>query len=513
MVVPATVGVHSQSSLAVDKTSREVPSEEVDPDSNSLILAPPSNLPIEDSRQGSLNMEHQLKESSTTMPSSSSDLNPANSGNINDDGKEGAGYGRDSPPAQKVRFSEGTTLFRESSQSNMPVSIQPPPAGEYSPHPYHHHYPPRPPSSDDAPSPSILITNKSKYTSSNTNTPNNTIRPSVFERLSKTETVASMHQKFLPNEQQHGRRIKRSTSAPPSLRSKASRQQHDRRVYKKSNNSKNNNKPKKRQIVPADAAGEANLAEKIVQIASSFDLFERLAEKHTALSKSRRRERSDANNRSRRAKRKQTNTKLYDRKRSSSLGRRPSHFDREGDQEVARARRRRERRNRKAEEALEDAFSISSAGPPLEIEFSSRMKLVCSSKFMPEDGFEELDPFELGLNSSFTEYEAGTLSPKDFAAEIMTSLLWRDLPPDIKWEVRKPLERELAMPIGEIGYSFMIEASGRQFADEDDEDEESQEEEDEEGELYVASATGNVTFLPDREIQVENYSCVHDVAE
>ncbi len=513
MVVSVAVGVHSQPSLAVDNKPIQIQSEVDHPEDRSItilnaegvageVAPPPSAVPIEDSRQGSFNMENQLNESSTTMPFSTSDTNnPAGNGN-----------GRDSPPTQKVRFSDGPALFQEQSQRqsnmNIPVSIQP---AQSSP-------PPRPPSDGgyDAPSPSSILASKSKHNPNNNSASN---RPSVFERLSKTETVASMHQKFSPNDQ-HERRIKRSTSAPPSLRAKNSRRGRGRHNMKsnyninKSSNSHNHNKNKKRQVVPAEAVAP-NLAEKIVQIASSFELFERLAEKHTALSKSRRRERTDTNYATKTKKKTKSHQKNCDRKRSSSLGRRSSHLHFMDGERGDAHRRRESRRSRRVEEALEDAFSIPSAGPPLEIEFSSRMKLVCSSKFVPEDGFEELDPFELGLNSSFTEYQAGSLSPKDFATEIMNSLLWRDLPPGMKWEVQKPLERELAMPIGEIGYSFMIEASGRRFVDDgdDEEEEDSQEVDDEEEELYVASATGNVTFLPDREIQVENYSCVHDVAE
>ena len=103
-------------------------------------------------------------------------------------------------------------------------------------------------------------------------------RPSVFERLSKTETVASLHQKFFHNEQ-HERQIKRSTSAPPSLRTKISRRGRSRRNNNTKKSNINHSKAKKGQVIPSAAAGPN------IQMSSSFELFERRAEKHTAFSK------------------------------------------------------------------------------------------------------------------------------------------------------------------------------------------------------------------------------------
>lgn len=282
--------------------------------------------------------------------------------------------------------------------------------------------------------------------------------------------------------------MKRSTSAPPSLRTKISRP--------KSNEKNRNSKQSKEKPL----TNTPSLIENNVQ-SSSFGLFERLSENHTALSKSRRRPRDTSNN----------NSNKIKTKRSNSIGRRNlrgvlrfSDRWKSTPKDIGRSRVTKNRSNR-ASETLGEAFDLESTGPPLEIEFSSRMKITCCSKFVPEEGFTDLDIFELGLDSLLSEYEAGMISAKDFASEIMTTLSWRDLPSNIKWDIKCPLVRELAMPIGESGYSFMIEANGKAINCD-----EILNEGEEEG-LYTASATGNVTFLPDGEIQVENYSCVHDV--
>ena len=366
-------------------------------------------------------------------------------------------------------------------------------------------------------SPSPILSTMRKHKTSTLAT-----RPSVFERLSNTETVASLHQKFHPQlssitkSRTAERRMKRSTSAPPSLRAKNSRPK-----------SSPNQVKKKKGIVPPTTENKKTpyLTQKFAQLASSF---ERLSEKHTALSKSRRRERNDPNNNNNNNVNNDHKNSNSRSKRSNSLGRRHSFGRRQNNygqfntpsRQVQRSQmrnpskinNRQKDRNKQANDALADAFEDESLGPPLEIEFSSRMKILCSNKFMPEEGFTELDVFELGLNPFLSEYEAGSTSAKHFASEIMHALLWRDLPSEVKWDVQRPLERELAMPIGEIGYSFMIEATGKSiYQDSDMSDEEGEGKDDEDLLMYTASAAGHVTFLPDWEIQVENYSCVHDV--
>lgn len=430
---------------------------------NQSISVPAPDTLVDDSRQGF----GKFHLSNSTMPSNISNKSP------NDNS------GRDSPPSLRVRFSDSDQLNHNTMPQVTPI-----------------------------------LTAKEKQTTSGSNgnaSPNDNkvtdttlSRPavSVFERLAKAETVAFMNQKFLNQESTQQRTMKRSTSAPPSLRAK---NYTHKQTY---TNNRQSSNPTKIQTKTSSPEKKQFLTEKFVQLAStSFELFERLAEKHTALSKSRRRERSesktDAKNKTPLA---NGQTRRSRRTRRRSLGRTHS-FDRwKTTHDVALNKKPTTTTVRKKKivpDILDDTFDLESTGPPLEIEFSSRTKILCSNKFEPEAGFEELDLFELGLNSPLSEYEAGAMSAKEFASEIMNALLWRDLPSNVKWDVKRPLERELAMPIGEIGYSFLIEATGNSILDDCDLSEDGEEE------LYSASATGNVTFLPDREVQVENYSCVY----
>ena len=117
MVVSFAVGEHSQRSLEANKTVL-VQSEEVNnPDDISITmqhvdvpvdgLSPSSAVPVEDLRQGSFTMDNQMKESSTTMPSSALEtINPEYIEHGN-----GSRSGRDSPPTQKVQFSEDAALY------------------------------------------------------------------------------------------------------------------------------------------------------------------------------------------------------------------------------------------------------------------------------------------------------------------------------------------------------------------------------------------------------------------
>lgn len=463
---------------------------------------PPAAIPIEESRQDSFDLEQNMTDkqlSGAIMSSSSFNESSKNNNHKSRDNIEtvnsNSGFDSTSSSNPKVRFTTQDDVFLHRSVPNIttlqlnasdaPLDRSPAPSSSTLP----------------MPSPSILNTKSKHKTTSST-------RPSVFERLSQAETIASLHQKFLPvkegNNGANGasvkieRKMKRSTSAPPSLRTKNNR----RDLFQ---GTKNDEKKKK-----SSRTKKTNkLSDKIVQLASSsFDLFERLAEDHTALSKSRRRSRRERQLKDSDDKKKNNTTK-----RSNSLGRRHN-FDRWNSSPpragggARRIRLYNPNRNKRVKETLDEAFDVESAGPPLEIEFSSKMRVMCSNKFQPEDGMVELDLFELGLNTYLSEYEAGELSAKAFGSEIMKALLWRDLPTGIKWNVRCPLERELAMPIGEIGYSFMLEASGKSIENEEDSDEPN---DDDDEDLYTASASGNVTFLPDSEIQVENYSCVHDV--
>mmetsp|Transcript_27944 Transcript_27944/g.34489 ORF Transcript_27944/g.34489 Transcript_27944/m.34489 type:complete len:462 (-) Transcript_27944:39-1424(-) len=330
--------------------------------------------------------------------------------------------------------------------------------------------------------PSSSQKKKKKVIIANTKTSAAT-RPSVFERLSNTETVASLHQKFLPaalllqHEQEGTRKMKRSTSAPPSMRTRAK------------------------------------------------NVVERLSEKHTKTSKNRKRlslknEKNQQSN-EKIIKNNCENTKRNYTIRSNSLGRKHDRKTSINPNGIMRSRERRlsfykqQEQKKKIIDTLDDAFDIHSDGPPLEIEFQQcKTKILCSQKFNPGLGFQELDSVDLGLSTiRFTEYETGNLSAKEFASEIMHLLIWKHIPLNngIKWVVRSPpLERELAMPLGETGFSYVIEAMGKNILDGEDSEEDSVQLDAETCD-YNASVSANVTFSPDWDIYVENFSCVHDV--
>jgi len=343
------------------------------------------------------------------------------------------------------------------------------------------------------------------------------VRPSVFERLARTETVAFIHQKFRPVVMQN-----RSTSAPPLLQrasvSKVTGNKDTKTSYfagkvpptKDSSPSptryshtkprpspqKMLHKPGRRPSLSSfqKKSGQRALqgrgnVKKNISTRAVVDANVRVGEYARTSDRKPRRPlpiskfKSDFE---------EYNTKLKGHKETmgckSSLG--DSFYS---------------RRRSRDDESI-DSYDMIDNGPPLFIEFSNRTKIICSNKYAPELGFEDIDPQQLGIRRSLTEYEAGSLAAKKLASEIMHALLWRDLPKDLKWNINFPLERELAMPIGEIGYSFFIEATETR--------DDSVDSDTKEDIFHTASATGNVSFLPDRwEVHVENYSCVHDVDE
>lgn len=345
---------------------------------------------------------------------------------------------------------------------------------------------------------------------------NKIVRPSVFERLARTETVAFIHQKFRPVMQN------RSTSAPPLLQrasvskvtgnkdtktngfagkvpgTKTSSPSPTRYSHTKPRQSlqKTLHKPGRRPSVssfqkksgrralPFRSNVKRNISTRVVvdgdvKVGEYARNSDRKARRPVPISKFK----SDFE---------EYNAKSKGQKGTmgckSSLG--DSFYS---------------RRRSRDDESI-DSYDMHDNGPPLFIEFSNRTKIICSNKYAPELGFEDIDPQQLGIRRSLTGYEAGSLAAKKLASEIMHALLWRDLPKGLKWNINFPLERELAMPIGEIGYSFFIEATETR--------DDSVDSDLEEDKFHTASATGNVSFLPDRwEVHVENYSCVHDVDE
>lgn len=387
------------------------------------------DIPIEDSRQGSINLD--------TM---SSRLNPSTSQTFHESSSSRVRFYDDNEiPSSSANNHQGNSIAKQQPQEGSPTSVIS----------------------------SLILSSSGKHKYKPCNA--DITVPSVFDRLSNTETVASLHQKFLPSKQSGTeRRMKRSTSAPPSLRAKARTSKRDQ---------------------------EKKKTKEVKKEASNVGLFERLSGKHTALSKSRRKLRTELNNHNREEQKVKA-------KRSSSVGRRRTNRW----MPIRDDMRKIEKTNRRAKYALKYAFDNESIGPPLEIEFSSGTKVMYSHKFMPENGFSELDLVELGLKPYLSKYEVGSISAKEFASEIMDALLWRNLPSTVHWKVDCPLERELAMPIGAIGFSFMIEATGQDHHVIEELSNNAEEEK-----SYTASATGNVTFLPDNEIHVENYSCVHDI--
>jgi len=311
----------------------------------------------------------------------------------------------------------------------------------------------------------LLSKNKGRDTSS---------RPSVFERLSQMDTVASIQRRLVSKELLR----KRASSAPPlrpisaptlrSLNNRPPKVTSEFKLKKNSDLEKNIHKPNK---VSPDKAS-----------------FERLAGRHTKLSMMRQ----------------QTNRKNVAQRsgvlrvRSTSRGRPPALERWKSAPAIGR------QRIEKEEEESVCAQSVISAGPPLEIGFTSRMEIFTTNTLRPEDGFDQVDCSELGLNGCLAEYEAGGLSVKEVASEIVNTMFVRDLPDNVDWSIKEPLHRELELPLGEKGFSFFIEAN-----EEKEEGDNKGESDDGESPYSAASATGNVVFIHDLyEIHVENFSFV-----
>lgn len=302
--------------------------------------------------------------------------------------------------------------------------------------------------------------------------------PSVFERLAKTETVASIQAKFLP--QNKGRRA-RSRSEPPKNRQRARTKSDEHSPF-------NKNPSKQKKIMKSNNT-------------------EKKSTKHHS-----------TNGPTLRA-----STRINIRKKSSSweedeqvsvkdvgdLAVKKSRFKKVLSKPITMRRRRSSSYKVTMPSSPTKSYETGEEGPPLSIEFSKMMRLICSNKYTPELGFVELDLKPLRLTSAFAEYATGAMSSKNLAATIINALFLRDLPGGISWNIHEPLERELVMPIGEEGYSFFVDATASKF------DDEYSNEGNTEGakyNRYTASATGSLIFVPVRsEIHVENYSCVHSV--
>ena len=306
-----------------------------------------------------------------------------------------------------------------------------------------------------------------------------TSSPSVFERLAKTETVASIQAKFLP--QDKGRRARSRSEPPPKNRQRARTKSDEhspfnKNMLKQKNNMKPNNTRKKstKQHSTHGPTLGASTRINIRKKSLSWEKEEQVGVKDVG-----------------------------------DLAVKKSRFKKVLSNPITMRRRRSSSYKVTIPSSPTKSYETGEEGPPLSIEFSKVMRLICSNKYTPELGFVELDLKPLGLTSAFAEYATGVMSSKNLAATIINALFLRDLPGGISWKVHDPLERELVMPIGEEGYSFFVDATASKF------DDEYSNEGNTEGakyNRYTASATGSLIFVPVRsEIHVENYSCVHSV--
>ena len=302
-------------------------------------------------------------------------------------------------------------------------------------------------------------------------------RPSVFERLSQMETVASIQRKMVSRELLR----KRASSAPPL-----------RPTSDPTLRSLNNRPPKVKteiKLKKKNSDLEKNIQKQTPNKFSPDKLsFERLAVRHTKLSMMR--QQTSRKNVAQRS--------GVFRVRSTSRGR-PVALERWKSAPTVE-----HQTISKEDEESVYAQSVISAGPPLEIGFTSRMEIFTTDTLKPEDGFDQVDCSELGLNGSLAEYEVGGLQVKELASEIVNTMFVRDLPDNVDWSIKEPLHRELALPLGEKGFSFFIEAN-----EEKEEGDNVGESDDGESPYSAASATGNIVFIHDLyEIHVENYSFV-----
>ena len=335
-------------------------------------------------------------------------------------------------------------------------------------------------------------------------------RPTVFERLSNADTVASIHRKLVSRQIR-----KRSTSAPPSLLRSGS--------GSGSGSVSNLKKEEQGRAMPPSRPQPRTRPRSAVPRHAS----------HTKLSKIRQRRLPPTS----------TPTPPEKPLRKSTFRRRGRGMrmdtemdvvdvDVDVDMDVVDMRltmeatkehifestneyqydENRDRQNSIEQKQFDDELSsVAAMSVPNEIEFTSRMQIYTTNTHKPEDGYQELDPLEYGydLNGSLEEYEAGGMSVKELSSEIVSMLLLSDLPQGVDWDwrLRTPLYRDLALPLGEVGFSFFLETETEEHGNENV---------NKNGSgigntLPSASATGNIIFIHDlSEIHIENYSFVLD---
>lgn len=135
---------------------------------------------------------------------------------------------------------------------------------------------------------------------------------------------------------------------------------------------------------------------------------------------------------------------------------------------------------------LRDIFS-----PPSIIEFQNITSVFVQNRYENDGEYFQIDSKETGLHDFLVKYRENNMSAKELAQEIMHNLFRQNLSKDVQWKMGDTLSREIALPLGEKGYSIFIEAREVSTSEA----------------ICTSSVTGNVIFVFDcNEIQIENYS-------
>lgn len=128
----------------------------------------------------------------------------------------------------------------------------------------------------------------------------------------------------------------------------------------------------------------------------------------------------------------------------------------------------------------------------------TKVKLLCSDKYHPEKGMQELDAGELDLVDQLVSYESNGFSNEDISVLIIEALFRRDFQDGEggEWEIDPGTARELEDDENDgrdlDGRGFVVKQQARW---------------DSEKNYSVAAAKGIVTIWPDLdEIRMENYS-------
>lgn len=126
----------------------------------------------------------------------------------------------------------------------------------------------------------------------------------------------------------------------------------------------------------------------------------------------------------------------------------------------------------------------------------TRYKILCSDKYQPENGLQELDPVALNLVDSLITFESNGFTMERISVLIIEALFQRDFKDRDHWDVDPGTARELEEDEGGggdlEGRAFVVKQQARW---------------DSEKSYSVAAAKGTVTIWPETdEIRMENYS-------